>query len=262
VVINATLPARVNPRTDEDSDGFERTLLEARSLIDSTVIAYRSISAQHVAAEAESDQESKDSPVLQLIGEARQRVSVTVSGDAAQATELAPALVRHCREGDRSVAIRLLCTPKALDTPLVRHIAPRVVNCEVRVTEVELDEALVIDGRVAVVRAGHESDARSRVMEDPAAARTLELLLACAWRGAVLLDDYERLGGHLNADVRQRVLERLYSGCTDADAARDMKVSLRTYRRHVAKIMRDLGVNSRFQAGVRAAEFHLLPECG
>src|SRR3954447_18681198 len=75
VVINATLPARVNPRTDEDSDGFERTLLEARSLIDSTVIAYRSIAAQHVAAEAESDRESKDSPVLQLIGEARQRVS-------------------------------------------------------------------------------------------------------------------------------------------------------------------------------------------
>jgi DNA-binding CsgD family transcriptional regulator len=258
MAISSALLTRVHPYEDV-FDNFEQRLVEARSLIDSTVTAYRSMAAQN-GAEPGSDDD--DSPVLRLVGEARQRVSVTLSGDGDQATEIAAALVRHRRTGDPGVAIRLLCTPRALDTPLVRHIVPRVENCEVRVTEVELNEALVIDGRVAVVRASQESDARNRVMQDPAAARTLELLLACAWRGAVLLDDYVRLGGRLNTDVGQRVLERLYAGCTDAVAAQDMQVSLRTYRRHVAEIMRDLGVNSRFQAGVRAAELHLLPECG
>lgn len=251
-------------RTDEFQDGFEQKLLQARSLIDSTVIAYRSMSAQRTAshAEAEAEQRPAEGAVLRLIGGARQRVSVTLSGDAEQAAEIATALVRHSRTGDSGVTVRLLCTPRALDTPLVRTVVPNTPNCKVRVTEVDLDEALVMDGRIAVVRAAQESDGHDRVMEDPAAARTLELLLACAWRGAVPLDDYERLGGRLHTDIGQRVLERLYVGCTDAVAARDMKVSLRTYRRHVAEIMRDLGVNSRFQAGVRAAELHLLPECG
>lgn len=258
---NSALLTRTNPTT-EVSDGFEQRLLEARSLIDSTVTAYRSMSAQRVSAEAEPGHKACDGDVLRLITGARQRVSVTLSGDAEQATEIATALVRNERAGDRSVTVRLLCTPKALDTPLVRHVAAHMANCEVRVTEVELDEALVMDGRVAVVRAAQENDGSGRVMEDPAAARTLELLFACVWRGAVLLEDYERLGGRLQSDMGQRILERLYAGCTDAVAARDMQVSLRTYRRHVAEIMRDLGVNSRFQAGVRAAELHLLPECG
>lgn len=220
------------------------------------------MSAQRDCDEVESGPKMNDGAVPRLVGGARQRISVTLSGDMDQATEISTALVRHNRSGDHSVTIRLLCTPKALDTPLVRHIVPRVANCEVRVTDVELDEALVVDGRAAVVRAAQENDGSGRVMEDPAAARTLEVLFACVWRGAVFLGDYERLGGRLHTDMGQRILERLYAGCTDAVAARDMQVSLRTYRRHVAEIMRDLGVNSRFQAGVRAAELHLLPECG
>ncbi|MCZ4125415.1 hypothetical protein [Streptomyces sp. H39-S7] len=161
------------------------------------------------------------------------------------------------------MTIRLLCTSKALDTPLVRSVAPRTPNCEIRVTEVDLDEALVVDGRIALVPAEQDgAGGRGSVLEDLATARTLELLLADAWRGALLLAEYERLSGRLRTEVGQRVLERLYGGCTDVVAARELRVSLRTYRRHVAEIMRDLGASSRFQAGVRAAELRLLPECG
>jgi DNA-binding NarL/FixJ family response regulator len=261
VATSTALLSRANPN-EAAPDGFERRLLEARSLIDSTVTAYRSLSAQRGRDDTGSDRETSESPVLTLVGGARQRVSATLSGDADQATEIATALVRRSRVGGRSVAVRLLCAPRALGTPLVRHIVPRVPNCEVRVTDVKLDEALMMDGRAAVVRAPQEDDVNGRVMEDPAAARTLELLFACVWRGAVLLDEYERLDGRLHTDMGQRILEHLYAGRTDAVAAQEMNVSLRTYRRHVAEIMRDLGVNSRFQAGVRAAELRLLPECG
>ncbi|WP_245572375.1 hypothetical protein [Actinokineospora enzanensis] len=37
-----------------------------------------------------------------------------------------------------------------------------------------------------------------------------------------------------------------------------MSVSVRTCRRHIAEIMSELSVTSRFQAGVRAAELGLL----
>ncbi len=42
-------------------------------------------------------------------------------------------------------------------------------------------------------------------------------------------------------------------------AARELSVSVRTYRRYVAEMMSLLGADSRFQAGVRAAELGLPP---
>jgi DNA-binding NarL/FixJ family response regulator len=62
----------------------------------------------------------------------------------------------------------------------------------------------------------------------------------------------------LRSDLARRILEQLRAGRTDDVAAREIDVSLRTYRRHVAEIMRALGANSRFQAGARAVELGLL----
>ncbi|NEE20393.1 response regulator transcription factor, partial [Streptomyces sp. SID7499] len=49
---------------------------------------------------------------------------------------------------------------------------------------------------------------------------------------------------------------------TDEVAARELTVSVRTYRRYVAEIMTLLDATSRFQAGVRAAELGLLGSAG
>ncbi|MFI9100887.1 LuxR family transcriptional regulator [Streptomyces fildesensis] len=246
---------------DEEFDGVERNLLQVRSLIDSTVSAHRSRGEKFIPAKAGADHGAANGAVMQLMGRAKDRASVTLSGDGVHAAEVAAALVRHGDTGDSGIIIRLLCTPKALDTPLVRLVAPRIRNCEIRVTEGDLDEALVVDGRIALVPAERDSGSgRGSVLEDLATARILELLLADAWRGAVPLTEYERLSGRMRTEVGRRVLERLYEGCTDVVAARELRVSLRTYRRHVAEIMRDLGASSRFQAGVRAAELRLLPD--
>ncbi|WP_411106973.1 DNA-binding response regulator [Streptomyces sp. cmx-4-9] len=201
--------------------------------------------------------------IVQLIGGARHRVSVALSGNEEQAEAVTKALIERSKTTGEGLAVRFLCTPKALETRLIRSVAPHSAGWEVRVIEDHLVEALVVDGRTALVHNGPRSqEGRIVMLEDPAAARTLELLLAGAWRRAVLLKDYLRLGGRLRSDLGQRILERLCAGSTDAVAAREMKVSLRTYRRHVAEIMRDLGASSRFQAGARAVELRLLPECG
>ncbi|MEU4487633.1 helix-turn-helix domain-containing protein [Streptomyces purpurascens] len=54
-----------------------------------------------------------------------------------------------------------------------------------------------------------------------------------------------------------RVLRALASGATDETAARELGMSLRTYRRRVAELLLALNAGSRFQAGLRAGEMGL-----
>ncbi|WP_445396905.1 hypothetical protein ACSMX9_24200 [Streptomyces sp. LE64] len=55
-----------------------------------------------------------------------------------------------------------------------------------------------------------------------------------------------------------RVLDLMSKGFTDDAAAKATGMSVRTYRRHVATLMNELGARSRFQAGVLAARTGLL----
>jgi DNA-binding CsgD family transcriptional regulator len=56
------------------------------------------------------------------------------------------------------------------------------------------------------------------------------------------------------------VLRYLGLGVKDVVAAREMNISLRTYRRYVADLMDHIGASSRFQAGAIAARHGLLPQ--
>jgi hypothetical protein len=58
--------------------------------------------------------------------------------------------------------------------------------------------------------------------------------------------------GHEPAGARRLLLHELAQGAKDEQIARSLGVSLRTVRRRIADIMAELGVDSRFQAGVEA----------
>lgn len=68
------------------------------------------------------------------------------------------------------------------------------------------------------------------------------------------------LGPRLLAEV----LSTLSAGIKDESAARQMRISVRTYRRYVASILKSLNVTSRFEAGMRLSELGLtdLARCG
>jgi len=59
--------------------------------------------------------------------------------------------------------------------------------------------------------------------------------------------------GEARPDLRQFLLEQLVAGATDEVIARKLGISLRTVRRRIAHLMAELGVDTRFQAGVEAA---------
>jgi DNA-binding NarL/FixJ family response regulator len=66
------------------------------------------------------------------------------------------------------------------------------------------------------------------------------------------LDQAAETGGPAASAFDRAVLMLMSSGVKDEAAARQLNVSDRTYRRHVADILTRLGASSRFQAGVEA----------
>ena len=64
----------------------------------------------------------------------------------------------------------------------------------------------------------------------------------------------------VSRELHRTILRLLADGLKDEAIARRLGMSLRTTRRHVADILSELNVSSRFQAGVAAARSGLLEE--
>jgi DNA-binding CsgD family transcriptional regulator len=70
------------------------------------------------------------------------------------------------------------------------------------------------------------------------------------WDRAAPMPELE--AGRVSPDGRQFLLEQLMAGTTDEVIARKLGIGLRTVRRRIAALMTELGVDTRFQAGVEA----------
>ncbi|MET9736330.1 DNA-binding response regulator [Streptomyces sp. NPDC006458] len=175
-----------------------------------------------------------------------------------EAGEFTDAVLGHLDRVPTSLPVRVLCTATAADVRADRlsrfQKRPRT---EIRVTDRELRAALVVDGTAAVV-SGTAVEGAAVVIGDVGTVQALELLFACVWAGCPRLNDHLNFGPRLRSELGRDVLRQLCSGSTDEAAARDLAVSLRTYRRYVADIMRELDAGSRFQVGVRAIELGLV----
>lgn len=78
----------------------------------------------------------------------------------------------------------------------------------------------------------------------------LTLLFELMWERAVAVPDLDL--GEARPELRRFLLQQLAAGAKDEQIARTLGISLRTVRRRVAALLTDLGVDSRFQAGVEA----------
>ncbi len=92
---------------------------------------------------------------------------------------------------------------------------------------------------------------RSSIVRQPAVVADGRALV----RAAVGAGRDPRSAGRRAArcDLRRFLLQQLAVGAHDEQIARKLGISLRTVRRRVADLMRELGADTRFQAGVEAA---------
>src|SRR5262245_25451165 len=94
------------------------------------------------------------------------------------------------------------------------------------------------------------SPAGSRLLiRQPAIVAMCVTLFDELWSRAVKVPG---LGAELGDGARSQLLELLASGAKDEQIARRLSMSLRTVRRRVASLLAELGVDSRFQAGMEA----------
>jgi len=96
-------------------------------------------------------------------------------------------------------------------------------------------------------------DDRRLVVRQDSIIRALTLLFESMWGMAVSVPGLEgQVGRGSRISPQRLLLNRLAAGDKDEQIARLLGLSLRTVRRRVAEILDELGVDSRFQAGVEA----------
>lgn len=122
---------------------------------------------------------------------------------------------------------------------------------EVRVVPSVFTRLVIVGPRRAIVPEplGVGSDHRV-VVRQPALVGMLQAYFDELWETASRVDARgDRLA---ERDHRRLLLAELADGVKDEQIARNLDVSLRTVRRRVAALMIELGVDTRFQAGVEA----------
>jgi hypothetical protein len=122
----------------------------------------------------------------------------------------------------------------------------------IRVRPGPLQRLIIMDERVAVVSASPGSSQGAVIVTQAGLLHSLCELFLQAWENAQELPSPVGSEPELSEDDKV-VLALLASGATDEIAARQADVSVRHFRRRVARLMERLAADSRFQAGVAAA---------
>lgn len=96
---------------------------------------------------------------------------------------------------------------------------------------------------------GYADEPRVHIRQRSVVA-ALTLWFEALWATATPVPDFET--GEARPDLRRFLLQQLVAGAQDEVIARKLGISLRTVRRRIAALMVELGVDTRFQAGVEA----------
>lgn len=179
-------------------------------------------------------------------------------------TELTPANIDHARPLDmrclrRGVRIRNVVLRKALAHPqtvgYLKELAHK--GAQIRVADDVSERILVYDRRVALVPVDPGDTSRGALLaHESGLVCNIMALFEKIWDQAEDLLDAtaEPEGAPTLSEIERRVLNSMVSVGKDEAGARELGISVRTYRRHVADLMRVLGAASRAQAALLARE--------
>ncbi|MEV6960373.1 LuxR family transcriptional regulator [Streptomyces sp. NPDC051207] len=247
-------------------DELEQTLLQMRALVEDAVskTRQRAGAAQSaVTVVTDPSDERIRRTAERLISTARRSVTLALPSCQATMSGALSGLLDRLREISAvGVAVRVLGGPEILDDRNVRrHLVPLPPRAcfDVRIAEHQHQAVLIVDERMALLRAEFgRAGAQTVTFRVPIVLRALDALFTGAWSTATPAQSYRRVSARGRSEIARQVLVCLTSGNTDEASAQSLGLSVRTYRRHVAELMQELGAVSRFQAGVHAVELGLL----
>lgn len=141
----------------------------------------------------------------------------------------------------------------AYDTDALAHARELVeASGKVRVSPSLPTRMVIVDRRTAVIPMNPlDSTEGCLVIHHPGAVIPLLALFEAYWKSAVPLSGRSETGAEC-AVTEQAILTLLAGGAKDEAVARQLGMSVRTVRRHIADLMSRAGASSRFELGVRA----------
>lgn len=263
-----TGPAWSDGRTDPRIREYEigRALLEVSALIEDTLAMRRDReSEESLVIPVEPDETTLTATAEELIGQAGRSVDVSFAEHTTRFRGIGELLRPLVAARGDAVRVRLLFARSAPGWDRLRERVDHPAasgGFDVRIARVPLADSLVVDGRSALLIADSAIGPQSSVTRGAEVVGALSALFTAVWNGAAPVPGRIDRGERARSEFAERILGCLHAGMADELAARELSVSMRTYRRYVAEIMTALGANSRFQAGLRAAELGLLPVLG
>lgn len=245
---------------------LEREIYQRRELIaqvQAQTELFRQDFARPAAVPAEISQIAGHQQVrgcLQLAGDScRDEILVLQAGR--QDTEDFDELLRLCEQLlERGVAVRIVCQHRSRADLTTRMKLKKVIDAGGQVrTASHLPRAAVVFDRTTAVLIGAEGEpACASQLRDASVVGFLLDLFGQLWDEATPVAGAEAGYAEAADDLQQAIVAMMARGFTDEVLARKLGMSLRTCRRHIAALMRDLDAVSRFQAGVRAGQASLV----
>ncbi|HEX6498616.1 MAG TPA: hypothetical protein VF054_06240 [Micromonosporaceae bacterium] len=157
---------------------------------------------------------------------------------------------------DRNVAVRVICPHRSRADFASRARTKRLVDAGAAVRTIsQSPQAAVVFDRSHAVLFGVTDDGEptARRVRDDKVVRFLVDLFNQLWDNAKPFNSAEPGYAEVVDDLQQAIVRLMAQGHTDEVVARKLGMSVRTCRRHIAALLRNLDSVSRFQAGVAAA---------
>jgi DNA-binding CsgD family transcriptional regulator len=161
---------------------------------------------------------------------------------------------------DRGIAVRVICQHRSRADLTTRMKIKTLADAGALVRTVSHipRAAVVFDRKLAVLLGSSDGEATASRVRNESVVEFLLDVFNHLWDAATPLERFESGYAEVADDLQQTIAGLMAKGFTDEVLARKLGMSVRTCRRHIAAMMRDLDAVSRFQAGVQAARRSLV----
>lgn len=160
----------------------------------------------------------------------------------------------------RGITLRIICQHRSRADLITRMKMKKLTDAGASVRTVSHipRAAAVFDRSMAVLFGLSDGEINVARVHNHGVVQFLLDLFNHLWDAATPLEGAESGYANVADDLQQAIAGLMARGYTDEVVARKLGMSVRTCRRHIAALMRDLEAVSRFQAGVQAARRSLV----
>jgi hypothetical protein len=238
--------------TLDRQDDVEGVLAQARELV-GRVLSSRS-EREHLVRQLAGGSAVFHSAADEMIEHAQREILCVLSAADVPQTRRDHTVYLLHRAHRRGVHVEAMVPPA-----LAAALQSRDDHASYRIGNLPNQSLVIVDRRGAALYTDAESEPpQTLIVGTQSLVRFLRSTFDANWNSATPLVDINHVNERLRSQPARSVLLGLRDGEIDEVTARRLGLSVRTYRRYVAEIMRDMRAASRFQAGVRAAELKLL----